>query len=121
MTGRTKVAKVHRQNKFRAKPTLVDGIRFDSRKEARRYQELRLLERAGEIKDLKLQEAIFLQGQKGPLLTRTGRKMRLTVDFFYTCAATGDPVYEDTKGVRTKDYEVRKAVVEAMGYKIKET
>ena len=42
-------------SKYRAKKITVDGITFDSRKEARRFAELRLLERAGKIKDLKLQ------------------------------------------------------------------
>ncbi len=43
--------------KYRAQPTIVDGIRFHSKGEARRYQELRLLERAGEITNLELQPA----------------------------------------------------------------
>lgn len=42
-------------NKYGAKPTVVDNIRFHSQKEARRYQELKLLEKAGEIHDLELQ------------------------------------------------------------------
>lgn len=39
-------------HKYHAKPTTVDGIRFASKAEARRYSELRLLEKAGEIKNL---------------------------------------------------------------------
>jgi hypothetical protein len=41
--------------KYRNTPTVVDGIRFDSKREARRYQELKLLEKAGEIHALELQ------------------------------------------------------------------
>ena len=43
------------RNKYGNKKTVVDGITFDSRKEAKRYQELKLLEKAGEIKDLRRQ------------------------------------------------------------------
>lgn len=42
-------------NKYRNIPCEVDGIRFDSKKEAARYYDLKLLERAGEIRDLRLQ------------------------------------------------------------------
>jgi hypothetical protein len=44
-----------RKSKYAAIPTIVDGIRFASKKEARRYTELKLLERAGEITCLELQ------------------------------------------------------------------
>lgn len=109
-------------NKFSAIPTTVDGIRFDSLREARRWGELRLMERAGEIRGLRRQVKIELQGQKGPLLTRAGRRMRLTVDFAYEDARRGwATVYEDSKGMPTRDYEVRRAVAQAMGIEVTET
>lgn len=109
-------------NKFNATPTVVDGIRFDSLKEARRWGELRLLERAGDIRNLRRQVAIPLIGRDAPILTRTGRPMRLTVDFAYEDKRLGwATVYEDAKGVPTRDYEVRRAVVAAMGIEVKET
>ena len=40
-------------SKYRNKPTIIDGIRFDSKKEANRYQELKLLEKSGEIRGLR--------------------------------------------------------------------
>ena len=43
------------ENKFNARKTVVDGITFDSKKEANRYRELKLLERAGKICCLRLQ------------------------------------------------------------------
>ena len=46
---------VRTRNKYGAKPTIVDGTRFDSTKEANRYGELRLLEKAGAITNLELQ------------------------------------------------------------------
>ncbi len=105
-------------NKYSAQKTVVQGITFDSKREAQRWAQLRLLERAGEISEIKLQVPIMLVGQKGPLLSRTGRQMRLTVDFTYKNNKTGLTVYEDAKGTPTRDYEVRKAVAEAMGYEI---
>lgn len=111
---------VKRKNKFNAKKTVVEGITFDSAHEARRYSQLRLMERAGKISDLKLQVPLFLQGQDGPMLTETGRPMRLTVDFQYFDHETGLTVWEDAKGEKTRDYLVRKSAAEAQGFKITE-
>lgn len=110
------------KSKYRAKAVTIDGHRFPSKKEATRYQQLILLQRAGEIRDLRLQVPILLQGQLAPIKTRSGRQMRLTVDFVYEDKRLGwATVYEDSKGMATRDYEVRKAVAEAMGYRITET
>lgn len=109
-------------NKFNAIATTVDGIRFPSIKEARRWGELRLMERAGEIRALRRQVVIPLEGRDGPLLTRTGRPMKLTVDFAYEDSrADWATVYEDSKGKPTRDYEVRRAVAQAMGIEVIET
>lgn len=107
-------------NKFGAKRFEVDGIQFDSKKEAKRYQELKVLLRAGHIADLRRQVPIYLDGRDGPLLTRTGRPMKLTVDFAYTHLGTGLTVYEDAKGLPTRDYEVRRAVAAAQGVEVVE-
>jgi hypothetical protein len=109
-------------NKFGAIATTVDGIRFDSMREARRWGELRLLEKAGEIRALKRQVALPLMGRDGPLKTRTGRQMKLTVDFVYEDRrANWATVYEDSKGAITRDYEVRRAVAAAMGIEVMES
>lgn len=109
-------------NKFGAIKTTVDGIEFDSMREARRYGELKMLERAGEIRNLRLQVPVMLEGKNGPLKTRTGKAMRLTVDFVYEDKHLDwAEVYEDSKGKPTRDYEVRRAVAQAMGYEIKES
>ena len=104
--------------KYSAQRQTVDGITFDSKKEARRYQELRMLERAGDICDLRRQVVVELEGRDGPLLTRTGRNMKITVDFAYTDLNTGLTVYEDAKGMPTRDYEVRRAVAAAQGVEV---
>lgn len=104
-------------NKFGAKKTKIGDITFDSKKEARRWTELQLLERAGHITDLRRQVKIELMGQHRPLLTRTGRKMKLTADFAYI--EDGVQVYEDAKGMWTRDFEVRYAVAIAMGINLR--
>ena len=107
------------RNKYGAKKTQVGEVTFDSKKEAQRYMELQLLERAGEITDLRRQVKIDLMGQHRPLHTRTGRKMRLTVDYAYF--EDGVEVLEDSKGVWTRDFEVRYAVAIAMGLNLRVT
>ncbi|MEX5513577.1 DUF1064 domain-containing protein [Pseudophaeobacter sp. 1A09344] len=109
-------------NKFNAVATTVDGIRFDSLKEARRWGELRILEKGGDIRNLRRQVRIDLEGKNGPLRTRTGRQMRLTVDFVYEDKRLNwAEVYEDSKGAITRDYEVRRAVAQAMGIEVIES
>jgi len=101
------------RNKYGAKKTVVGDIEFDSKKEAARWMDLQLLERAGEISDLKRQVKVELMGQYRPLYTRTGRKMKLTFDYSYI--EDGCVIYEDCKGVWTRDFAVRIAVANAMG------
>lgn len=107
------------RNKYGAKKVTVDGIVFDSKLEAARWGELRLLERAGKITGLERQVRVDLIGQHGPLYTRKGRRMKITVDFAYTM--DGIRVFEDAKGMPTRDYEVRVAVARAMGLEVRES
>lgn len=117
-------AKDRANNKFGAEKITVDGIKFDSKREANRWLGLRLLERAGQITDLRRQVPIMLEGRDGPVLTRKGRQMRLTVDFAYVDlrdeATSGVTVFEDAKGMPTRDYEVRRAVAAAQGVHVVE-
>jgi len=106
--------------KYGAQRTTVDGITFDSKKEAKRWGELKLLEQAGEIIELRRQVVVPLVGRDGPLWARKGRQMRITVDFGYVEVATGLTVYEDAKGLPTRDYEVRRAVAAAQGVEVVE-
>lgn len=111
-------ARTSSRNKYGAKKTQVGEVKFDSKKEAMRWMELQLLERGGEISDLRRQVKVELIGQYRPLYTRTGRKMKLTFDFAYI--EDGVQVYEDAKGMPTRDYEVRVAVARAMGLEVRE-
>lgn len=106
------------RNKYGAKKTQVGDVNFDSKREANRWMELQLLQRAGEISDLQRQVKVELIGQYRPLFTRTGRKMKLTFDFAYI--ENGIQVFEDAKGMPTRDYEVRVAVARAMGFEVRE-
>lgn len=80
-------------NKYRAKPTTVDGIRFDSGAEARRYAQLKLLARAGIVTDLELQPRFELRGTKGGLIGH------FKADFRYR--ERGAVVIEDVKSPAT--------------------
>ena len=97
-----------------------DGILHDSRKEAVRWMELNILLRAGEITDLKRQvEFVLIPEQRinGKLVER---KCSYLADFVYT-DKSGKEVVEDTKGVRTKDYIIkRKLMLYTHGIRIKE-
>lgn len=97
------------RSKYNAKKTEVDGIMFDSRMEAERYKELKLLQAAGEIKDLDLQTKFQLQ----PGFLYGVRKMRpinYFADFTYK-TKDGIFVVEDVKGVKTKEYQLKKKML----------
>lgn len=95
--------------KYRARKTEVDGIVFDSKLEARRYRELKLLEKAGEISDLQLQvkyELIPAQRLDGKVVERA---LNYVADFVYL--ENNKWVVEDTKGVRTRDYIIKRKLM----------
>ncbi len=109
-------------NKYRNTKTEVDGIVFDSKKEAARYNELKRLESMGEIKDLKRQVRYELLpeqrepdsiGKRGAV--KNGkiieRECVYFADFVYTRTEDGKTVVEDTKGMRTKDYILKRKMM----------
>ena len=110
----------------------VDGEIFDSRKEARRYIELQWLLKAGTITDLQRQvrfELIPAQREPDTIGPRGGRKpgkliekeVSYIADFVYTDTETGRRIVEDTKGVRTKEYIIkRKLMLYMHGIRIRE-
>lgn len=93
-------------SKYHNVPTEIDGERFDSKSEARRYGELRLLERAGEIRELELHPQFSL--------VVNGRKVATyEADFAYS-RQDGRRVVEDVKGgVRTAAYVLKKKLMRA--------
>ncbi len=123
--------------KYNAQKCVVDGITFDSRKEAKRYCELKLLERAGEISDLRLQveyELIPNQYATEERYGKSGKRLKdkeillerkccYVADFVYTDNRTGETVVEDTKSeaTRTPEYIIkRKLMLFRYGIKIRE-
>jgi len=107
-------------HKFGAKPTVVDGIKFSSKLEAKRFGELKLLERAGEITDLRLQVKIALIGRDGAILTPTGRQANYVADFVYVDTRHGQQVIEDAKGYPTPEYTLKRAILAAQNVTITE-
>lgn len=107
--------------KYRNKKVTVDGLTFDSKLEARRYQELKLLERAGEIEDLQLQVKYTLIPSQKLNNRVVERAVTYVADFVYRLKTNGECVVEDTKGVKTKEYILkRKMMLYFHGIRIKE-
>lgn len=108
-------------SKYHSKKVYWNGVFFDSKKELRRYQELLLLQRAREIKDLSRQVEFQLippQYVNGKLVER---RCAYRADFTYR-KKDGTFVVEDTKGVRTPDYIIkRKLMLERYGIQVFET
>lgn len=107
------------RSKYRAKKTTVDGITFDSRKEASRYLALKGIEADGLIEDLRRQVRYELV----PAFDVDGRHYRpvyYVADFVYV--EDGQEVVEDVKGVRTDVYRLKsKLFAKRYGMSIKET
>jgi hypothetical protein len=121
------------KNKYNALKCTVGGIEFDSRKEARRYQELLLLEKAGHIQNLKRQVKYVLIPSQYRVTERYGkngqrlkdkkilleREVSYVADFVYEIK--GNDIVEDTKGIKTKDYIIkRKLMLFVHGIRVRE-
>lgn len=100
-------------NKYGAVKVEVDGIKFDSKREAKRYQDLRILERAGRIESLELKP-------RYELVVNGVKIGRYTADFRYLEARK--LVVEDSKGDASRDYPLRKKLMLALhGIEIRES
>ena len=102
-------------NKYRNTKIIIDGIEFDSKKEGYRYKELKLLERAGLIKDLKLQTKFELQ----PAFKKNNKTIRAITyktDFDYL-TKDGRHIVEDVKGIETEVFKLKRKMFE---YKYKD-
>lgn len=111
--------------KYNNRKIIVDGITFDSKKEAGRYKELKILERAGIIQKLQRQVKYVLipaqyehtgevyaignnkgKPKKGRLIER---ECAYYADFVYN--QNGETIVEDTKGVRTTEYVIKRKLM----------
>lgn len=97
------------QNKYKNKKTQVDMYVFDSAKEAKRYIELKLLERAGEISNLELQPRFLLQ-ESFKKNGKTYRKIDYVADFKYI--EKGKTIVEDVKGLQTDVFKIKHKLFE---------
>ncbi len=94
-------------NKYKAVLTQLDGITFHSRKEAWRYADLLLLQKAGQIRDLERQPRFVIAAG----FSRNGLKYREKVyvaDFRYFDETKKRVVVEDVKGYRTQLYSLKR-------------
>jgi len=102
-------AKTAKKSKYGNIKTIVDGIKFDSIGEGKRYSFLKLMLRAGKIKDLRLQVPYELTPKIAK--TKTAKAVRAMIykaDFVYVNVSTGLEVVEDFKGRRTSDYLLKR-------------
>lgn len=95
-------------SKYYNRKTTIDGITFDSKKEALRYQELKFLETAEEIHSLTLQPKFVLQeGFKNN--GKTYRKIEYIADFSYLIDDI--IIIEDVKGVQTDVFKIKEKML----------
>lgn len=105
-------------NKYNNKITIVNGIKFSSRKEAKRYGELLLLVRSNKITDLRMQvpfELVDKQLLAGE--SRVKSAIRYVCDFCYYDISRGGMIIEDVKSDATKKnklYRTKKHLMKAL-------
>lgn len=107
--------KVKSKSKYGNNKREVDGILFDSEKEAKRYGELKLMAKAGAIGLLELQVPFELN-------TGGTHSLKYIADFVYINGNTGDRIVEDCKGFRTREYKKKRRLMKKVhGIEIKES
>ena len=103
--------------KYRNQKTMLDGILFDSKHEAEHWAWLKILERTGQITDLKRQ--VHFELQEGfKFKGRSYRPITYIADFVYY--QNGQMVVEDAKGMRTEVYKIKKKLMLYKGIEIRE-
>ena len=100
---------MYKFNKYSNQKVVIDNIKFDSKKEANRYLELKLLEKAGEICDLQLQK-IFLLVEK----QKDERAVTYKADFVYYDDKKQRWIAEDVKGYKTKEYIIKRKLFKSI-------
>lgn len=93
------------RSKYGAVPTTVDNVRFASKKEAVRYGDLKILERAGKITGLELQRKFAIE--------HNGHKICTYICDFDYFDSDGKQIIEDVKGVKTAVYRIKKRLIKA--------
>jgi hypothetical protein len=106
-----------KRRKYGNTKTVIDNFKFDSKKEAHRYIDLKLMAQAGLITDLKLQHKFnLIPSQKGGI--RKELPVSYVADFVYT--KDGKTIIEDCKGVKTIQYIIKRKLMKLQGNEITE-
>ena len=92
--------------KYSNKKTIVDGFEFDSKLEAKRYNELKMFLRSGSITDLTLQKVFLLQD--GFIYDKKKERPITYVCDFYYKDKQGNEIVEDAKGFKTDVYKIKR-------------
>lgn len=95
--------------KYKNKKCLIDGIWFDSMKEGRRYYELLLMKKQGQIEKLELQKKFVLIPVQKMTDGTSERACSYFADFVYK--KNGKTVVEDVKGKKTRDYIIKRKLM----------
>lgn len=99
------------RSKYHSKKVIIDGIKFDSKREGEYYQKLKILEEKGIINSLELQKEYLLQ-DKFVINGKTRRKITYRADFSYVSTEDGRLHVVDVKGFRTELYKLKKKLFE---------
>lgn len=99
------------RSKYHSKKVIIDGIKFDSKREGEYYQKLKILLKQGLIKDLELQKEYLLQ-DKFVINGKTRRKITYRADFSYVSTEDERLHVIDVKGFRTDLYKLKKKLFE---------
>lgn len=103
-----------KRRKYKNTPVMVDGIKFDSKKEAAYYATLKLREKAGEVLDIEIHPVYKLATYGKPVLYPNGRQARYTADFRFYDRVEERLRVVDTKGHDTDASKLRRAFVKAI-------
>jgi hypothetical protein len=95
-----------KKSKYGNKRVIVDGLKFDSKREAARYLELKAMQEAGEISKLRLQPCY-------PIVINGVKVCDYYADFSYD-RKSGESVVEDAKGMKTKEYRLKNKLMRAV-------
>lgn len=126
-----KVLQLDQRNKYGNEKTVRGNLKFDSKKEARRFEELQSMEQVGQIRSLRLQQEFVLQPAYTTASGERVRAIRYIADFCYERPTRPDqtgtvywiPVVEDVKSraTRTQKYIIKKKLMqEKLGITIQE-
>ena len=100
-------------SKYRNVITEIDGMRFDSRAEAKRWRDLKMLERAGLVANIRRQVRF-------PIVWNGTKICDYVADFVYREADKAGDTIEDVKGAKTATYRIKAKLMAAQGLPIRE-